>query len=397
MTQTDSQILFVHTELIAKGGGNMVAAWMLEGLKRDYDITLLTWVPVDFSAINQFYGTDIGPSDFKKIIFPPAWLRAIVARVPNDPWQYQRFTILMRWVRIIRSGYNILINANNEIDFGIRGVQYIHYPYQHLNWKKERCVSRGDGRLRYTVNLLKHRLRPWRLISGFRFERMRRNLTLVNSDWTGRKFKDTYHAESVTVYPPVPGGFPDVPWNQRENGFVCIGRISNDKRYEDIIDILTEVRQHFPDIHLHIVGSAVDYDQAYYDQIMKKIAENNAWIHTHESIPRSALVRLLAQHRYGIHGMAEEHFGIAVGEMIRAGSIVFVPDGGGQVEIVGNNSRLLYHTKGEAVEKILHMLRRTDEQEAARRYLHSRKDLFSTEIFMRRVQDIVRNFSNEDE
>ena len=37
-----------------------------------------------------------------------------------------------------------------------------------------------------------------------------------------------------------------------------------------------------------------------------------------------------------LHGMREEHFGMAPAEMARAGVIVWVPNGGGQMEIVGD-------------------------------------------------------------
>ena len=46
----------------------------------------------------------------------------------------------------------------------------------------------------------------------------------------------------------------------------------------------------------------------------------------------------MATHRYGIHGMREEHFGMAPAEMARAGAIVWVPRGGGQTEIVGGEA-----------------------------------------------------------
>ena len=50
---------------------------------------------------------------------------------------------------------------------------------------------------------------------------------------------------------------------------------------------------------------------------------------------RDEVRALMATHRYGIHGMREEHFGMAPAELARAGCIVWVPRGGGQMEIVG--------------------------------------------------------------
>ena len=50
--------------------------------------------------------------------------------------------------------------------------------------------------------------------------------------------------------------------------------------------------------------------------------------------------------------MEEEHFGMVVAEMIKAACIVFVPKGGGQVEIVGEDERMIYDDMIEASEKI---------------------------------------------
>ncbi|MCI0453956.1 MAG: hypothetical protein L0Y68_03040, partial [Candidatus Dadabacteria bacterium] len=66
---------------------------------------------------------------------------------------------------------------------------------------------------------------------------MKNNITLVNSDWTGNKIREFYGIEPTTVYPPVPGDFAEMPWEKKENGFVCVGRISPGKRFETVIEI----------------------------------------------------------------------------------------------------------------------------------------------------------------
>jgi glycosyltransferase involved in cell wall biosynthesis len=100
----------------------------------------------------------------------------------------------------------------------------------------------------------------------------------------------------------------------------------------------------------------------------------------------------VSRHRYGIHGRTEEHFGIAVAELMRGGCLVFIPRGGGQVEIVEGDERLLYATAEEAAEKIIQVMSDRDLQQVLRTHLASKKDLFSTEQFMRRFQELVRHF-----
>src|SRR5204863_4744543 len=95
-------------------------------------------------------------------------------------------------------------------------------------------------------------------VSGFTAAGMHRNVTLVNSNWTGRLAHSRYRFVSRTVYPPVTAEFPDVPWEARQPGFVCIGRISPEKELDRVIDIVSGVRRQVPDVTLHIVGTPDD-------------------------------------------------------------------------------------------------------------------------------------------
>jgi Glycosyltransferase len=223
---------------------------------------------------------------------------------------------------------------------------------------------------------------------------MKSNLTLANSDWTGNKVKEFYGIDAVTVYPPIPGKFPNVPWNDRENGFVCIGRFCLGKRFEAIIKILAKVKSRIPDVHLHVIGTQSIFtgEREYYPHLLRVVQENSSWVHLHENLSRGELIQLISEHRYGIHANVDEHFGIVVGEMLRAGCIVFIHNSGGQVEIVGGDERLKYETDEEAVAKILRVMSDPDEQASLRNYLDSRKQLFTTDRFMSQIREIVRQF-----
>ena len=53
----------VQPSLQPPGGGNGVAAWMLQSLKGQCELTVLTWAPVDLEEVNRFYGTTLTPAD----------------------------------------------------------------------------------------------------------------------------------------------------------------------------------------------------------------------------------------------------------------------------------------------------------------------------------------------
>jgi glycosyltransferase involved in cell wall biosynthesis len=223
-------------------------------------------------------------------------------------------------------------------------------------------------------------------LSGFSAESMRRNITLVNSDWTGRQAWTRYRIASRTVYPPVTNEASPVPWAARAPEFVCVGRIAPEKEIERVLDVMTGVRAAVPAVRLHVVGTSDN--MRYYRQIVRRIRAAGDWIQLHENLSREALVALTGRVRYGIHGMREEHFGMAPAEMVRAGCIVWVPDGGGQVEIVGDE-RLTYGSIEEAVSKITATMRDDAEQARLRAHLATRAPLFSTERFMQQVRAAV--------
>src|SRR5262249_3131545 len=159
------------------------------------------------------------------------------------------------------------------------------------------------------------------------------------------------------------------------------GRISPEKELDKIIDIIAAVRARGHAVHLHIIGTADN--PSYHQHIRQRASHNAAWLFLNEDLSREELVQLVSRHRYGIHGMSEEHFGMAVAEMVRGGCIVFVPRGGGQREIVGQEERLLYLGVNEAAAKIVQVLGDTSTQTTLRVYLAKRKQLFSTEHFKR--------------
>ena len=217
--------------------------------------------------------------------------------------------------------------------------------------------------------------------------RMRRNLTLVNSEYTRELVADGLGIDSTVLHPPVPGTFPAVPWARRENGFVCLGRLSPEKHLVEIVDLLAEVRRRHPTITLHVAGAPED--RAYVRRLEARARAHCPWVHLHRDLSRDALASLVAQQRYGIHAMPDEPFGIAVAEMVRAGCVVFVPDTAGPAEIVGPYPPLLFRSPAQAIERIDAVLASADAQERARAHLATRAPLYSSERFVAEIRAVV--------
>jgi glycosyltransferase involved in cell wall biosynthesis len=291
---------------------------------------------------------------------------------------------LMREARRRAGDHDVVIGVDNEGDLGGRGIQYVHYPM--LTPVKRDPGHAWYGRLPLTLRTY-HAVAA--RVTGYRAARMRTNRTLVNSNFIGAQVRALHGVETVTLYPPVPGDFPVVPWEARRNNFIAIGRLTPEKRIETLIAITATARATHPDVELHLVGTADD--PAYARRVRRLVRDHDGWVFLHENVPRSELVRLVVQHRWGIHAMPDEHFGIAVAEMVRGGCVVFVPDGSGPAEIVGDAPALRFRSKDDAVTKIRAVLDDTSLQEDLRTRLAARQAHFTTERFVDRLREIVRH------
>jgi glycosyltransferase involved in cell wall biosynthesis len=221
---------------------------------------------------------------------------------------------------------------------------------------------------------------------------MKSNLTLVISNWTGAHVSALLGVQTRTLYPPIVDPAPGVAWEDRTNGFLAVGRISPEKEYERVMTILARVRDIVPDITLTIVGTSDRHTRRYSRSLKQLATSHGPWIEIRENLSRDDMRALMASHRYGIHGMREEHFGMAPAELARAGTIVWVPRGGGQMEIVAHEPALMFDSDEDAVAKIAATLTDAAEQRRLREVLAVSSARFSTARFMQQVREIVRDF-----
>jgi glycosyltransferase involved in cell wall biosynthesis len=354
---------------------------MLEALKQDCTVTLLTLEPVSFEDVNRGYGTTIDPRQVRVL---QAWrgLTDVLDRIPL-PLALVRNHLLHRRARKIGGDYDLVLNTANEAWLGRPSIQYVHFPWGY--W------PRPDVELRW-FHRIPGVLPAYRAVcaglSAFEGARMRENVMLVNSDWTGERVKERYGGETTTLYPPVEGGGEVAPWDEREDTFLCVGRLSPEKRVETVVSIVARVRTRHPAVRLVLVGAPSRLHGGYYRRIRRLVHEHGEWLRLVEDPDRASLRNLMARSRYGLHGMLDEHFGMAVAEMARAGCVVFAHDSGGQREIL-DDSRLLYASEDDAVRKIEAVLADGALQRQLRENLFERSQLFTAARFMEAVRELV--------
>lgn len=381
------RVLLVQPSINPPGGGNAVACWMLEALRTDYSVTLLTREMPDLEGANRVFGTSLTTGDLQVVIAPASatWLMTIAR--PVATLALLRDHLLLAHARRMATDFDVVITAHNESDLGRRSIQYVHFP--------KLLAARPDAGLRWyqgpvAVGAYQS---VCALVTGFSGARMRQNITLVNSDWTGRLVRSRHGIEPVTLYPPAAGPFPLMPWRNRRRAFVCVGRIAKEKRIEAVINIVGRVRRVYPDVSLHIAGNADD--RAYLARVQAAVQAASDWVTLDLDLPRDRLMHLMASCQYGIHGMRDEHFGMAVAELACAGTIPFAHNSGGPVEILGEDPRLLYEDDEDAVAKIGRLLADEALSEDLRARLAARAARFSSDSFVREFRHIVSMLVDE--
>lgn len=381
------RILVIHPELTALGGGGCaLTAYALQGLARHYAVDVLTRRPVDFASLDRMFGTRLVDATIENRVFAVASSLAW-ATAPALCERVRRAVTARECLRhAAERRYALLVSTNEEVDFGplAPGVQYVNWPLT------SRAIGASDVPWYHVSPALTALYRgAVGTIAPWDPARVGRNLTIANSEFSAAAVKSTYGVEPAILYPPVPGAFPDVPWEERRPSFVCLGRLSiHEKDLLKVVEIVARVRARGHDVGLDLVGTFVTRPDL--ERLRAEAGARGAWLAVHVNLPREALIKLVSSRRYGLHGNAGEHFGIAVAECLRAGMVPFAPTLGGCAEILGRDTRFLYASVDEAVERIAAPLENPAIESEMRAFTRARRDLFTVERFQDGLVAYVR-------
>jgi glycosyltransferase involved in cell wall biosynthesis len=383
------RVAVTHAQL-GYGGSEAAPLWTIEALKHDCEVSLITGGDVDFERLNEYYGVQLKPTEISVISVPlPLGLR-------EGRFAGLRGRFVGRYIKQVAANFDLVICGYGACDFGKPGIQYVSdfaFKYEWRNaldpalqgWKN---WWYGDTLLRQCYLKLCDR------VCATRSEAWKSNLTLAISDWCTERLVNRLGLPARTLYPPVAGGFPDTAWENREEGFVCVGRVVPEKQIDRAIRILQRVPAHGYDVHLHVLGLLED--SPYGKRLRSLGAQNSGWLHLEGRVFEKRKKDIIAAHRFGIHARENEAFGIAVAEMVKAGCITFAPNSGGQVEIV-NHPALVYEDEEDAVRKIENVLTSVPLQANLRQHLAEQARKFSVENFKSGIRDVVFEFLGRKE
>ncbi|HMA55067.1 MAG TPA: glycosyltransferase family 4 protein [Acidobacteriota bacterium] len=380
------RVAVVHQQLVAGGGSEVCAMWTLQGLADEYRVTLITMGRPDLGALSRSCGTTVDES------------RIEVRALPILPGLRKRFDALRggpldRHCRRHARDFDVMISAYNTMDFGVPGIQLVaDFSFDDDLRREVHAEAGASGGVLYAASAGRSLyLSLARALAGRSRDGWMENRTLAVSEWVRGLLKDRFGVDSTVLYPPVSVDVPQVPWDEREDGFVVMGRLVPEKGIPQVIEILSEVRKVKP-VHLHVISRPTR--AAYAREIERLCRANAGWIRFEGEVYGRDKGALLAGHKYGISGCRAESFGIAVAEMAKAGEIVWVPDGGGQTEVV-TDAALIYAGRDDAVSRIVKVITDAERETALRRHLEARAAAFSSSRFVSGMRSAVRDFLGE--
>ena len=376
------RVAVVEPTISPGGGTEAVTTWIIEALKEEYQVDLLTFSKVDAEILNRFYGTHLEQGQFS--ITRPS-LPPLLARTNRLPLLKDH--LMMRYCKSVRADFDLFICVGGIMDFGCPSMQYVAFAPASTFVK---VVSHEPGMPWWSYLPKKAFMRFCESISSYSECTMKQNVTLATSAWTGKIMEAVYSVNNYkVVFPPVDAPSSETPWDSRQEGFLCVARIVPEKLVDQAIEILRRVRQKGFDVSLHIIGR--DDDPKYAKKIKELCAENDAWVYLHGVLPKQDLFRLMGENKYGINPAFGEPSGVAALEMVKAGCMVFIRDGGGLPEIL-DTPELTYSSMDDAVAKIIGALSSDSLRESLLQRLAAQAELFSTQVFCRTIQETTSEF-----
>lgn len=377
------RVAVVHPGLVPGGGSEACAMWTVQALRPDHDVTLVTTARPDLAALDRSCGTALAGTGLEVVaVAPPPGTRT--------RFDALRGFRLARYCRRRAPEFDVMISAYNVMDFGRPGIQRIADFSFDDALRRELHAGAAGG--------FGHRASPARslylglarALSGGSRDGWKANRTVANSEWTRRLFEARYGLAASVVYPPVAGPPAPTPgpWEGREDGFVFMGRLAPEKGLDLAVDILARVRETRP-VHLHVLGREVR--PAYTRAVRALRRRHGDWIGLEGPVYGEAKAAFLSGHKYGLSGCRNEAFGLAVAEMVKAGAVVWVPDGGGQTEIVAHPD-LIFHDAAGAAAAIRSALASPERLASLRGHLAGRASAFSAARFAAQMREVVADF-----
>jgi len=352
------------------GGGELVNAYVAKTLmERGHKVAIVSTFNFDRKKYREWFNLDLGETEV--YFFLPGTLPLFGI--------YQRLGIFIPLKRAIRKErpnivfidnelYRPILRMKERINFKI--LEYIHFPFHALKILKGETPREyietfkqytADARIyheKYEKGLWKLYFKTWlkihnKIARENPFEAA--DVVMANSHYIAKLIKILWNGEAKVLHPPVKvndfKSRTNKGFDERNNAIVMIGRISPEKRIEDVIDAIaiTETKP-----VLRVIGGMIPSALYYKSRLMRRSLEKGVRIEFYINVSRQDLINIATSSKLFVHATKGEHFGIAVVEGMAAGCPVIVHKSGGPYEDITNYGEygLLYENLSELAENI---------------------------------------------
>src|SRR5215210_5582274 len=228
------------------------------------------------------------------------------------------------------------------------------------------------------------------------YNMMKNTLVLTNSEYTRKAISNAFYIDAKVLYPPVDvDTFQKIASksNQREDMILVISRIAPDKQIENAIEVARLIRRRGIGKGMIIAGNLHDYDNHYYQQLRKMIADLGLsdCVSLQTNISFSKLVELMQLAKVYFHPRIDAHSGMSIVEAMASGLVPIVSDIGGHTEFVP--SKYHFHTLGHAADLLALAFGATDLE---RRSLSNYTTKFSNSNYVLSFHSILSELLNTD-
>jgi len=402
------KVVVAHHLWSRVGGGELVSAYVVKTLlEAGHEVAIVSTFGFDREKYLEWFGIDLG--GVKTYTLLPKMLPLFGI--------YQRLMFYMPLKKAVKREKPDIVFVDSELykpilglkkEMGFKLLEYVHFPFHAVKiveggapeeYKEafEKYLSEAIKYFKkYERGLWRYYFRLWlkfygKIARDNPFEAA--DVVLANSKYIARLIKILWQGDAIVLNPPVKVRDFE-PYNrrsfeERDDAVVMIGRISPEKRIEDVIDAiaLTETKP-----VLRVVGGLIPLTLSYKKFLEKRAKERGVRVEFYPNASREELIRIATSSKVFVHATVGEHFGIAVVEGMAAGCPVIVHRSGGPYEDIVDYGRygLTYNSTEELAEKIDRLM-----QPKTWKHYHmlslERAKRYSEEEFARKLLRIVES------
>jgi glycosyltransferase involved in cell wall biosynthesis len=312
------RIAIYHPNLNLFGGGETVALTIAEALSKDNSVDIFTPYDIDKKKLESFFGKDLSKVNIVNF-------GSFIENLPI--LNSAKSSMLLRSIYSTLEKYDVVFDtcSNGMFDKKLKTktICYIHFP--NFPKKKKGLKSLMNSLLIFPEN-------------AFQYDKI-----FCNSNFTKSQVEKLTKKPLEVLYPPV--DIDKITSSKKKlNRIVSVGRFTEDKKHEVMIDAFKELYKDVKTYDLHLIGSFQEntelYKKSYFDMLKERARGYPIFFHV--NMPHDEVLRFLEESKIYWHArgygetdtLAYENFGITTVEAMAAGCVPIVINLGAQPEII---------------------------------------------------------------